>query len=96
MSNANNNTANGNKTGTPTVVEGAKPKAEKKKKTLAELAEEVCEANGLDEVWGNDKGEFFSSHNLALLSVGGDSKKVKKYQAAAKKDTSSTGDGDQE
>jgi hypothetical protein len=40
-------------------------------KAIKEKAIEVARANGLRELWVNDKGEFFSNENFASLSVEG-------------------------
>lgn len=42
-------------------------------------AAEIAEKMGVDAVFANDKGEFFTSKNLAILSVGQDKKRVKTY-----------------
>lgn len=43
---------------------------------MAKLAEKL----GVDTIYENPDGEFFTSENLALLSVGQDKKKIKTHK----------------
>ena len=51
-------------------------------------AQEVAEKNGLNVVFVNDKGEFFSNENFASLSVKGDKSKYAKIEVVAVSDDS--------
>ncbi|MEL3904450.1 MAG: hypothetical protein P1P63_04995 [Treponemataceae bacterium] len=55
---------------------------------IKKRAQEVAEKNGLNVVFVNDKGEFFSNENFAALSVKSDKQKYAKIEVAAVSDNS--------
>lgn len=56
-------------------------------------AQEVAEKNGLNVIFVNDKGEFFSNENFAALSVKSDKSKYAKIEVVAVGDDSEDGKG---
>lgn len=55
------------------------PQIENGDKKSRARAKEIADKLGVDLVLQNDKGEYFTSRNAALLSVKGDHKKLKKH-----------------
>lgn len=46
-------------------------------------AQALCDQLGVNRLWRNSRGEYFTERTYALASEGGDKKKVSLYEASA-------------